>query len=305
MYCRHCGQKLPEDSRFCGKCGRPLDGSVSTDSLQRAQPALTGYAGIWPFLVIGLAAAAFLLYLMSSFTVGSFVGEQTYHMVFPNSWPHILDESSEKVEWIKAFILPVIVLMLGAVIFGAVKRQKPYCFWGSLVGLYAFTSAVMMVMGPFQEEKGLYEVKGQPMAMTLSMLAFLALLTLSIFSPRGIRPLSRGWLLPTAVFAAVTAVFGQISGSAYSGGSPMFLLLSLLCGAGMVGAAIYRAHIACILTAVLSAALQYIGNLELLQAVDDSPGYEVMCYSFLPMFSILSCIIAAILAFRAYRRRSA
>ncbi|RKI71074.1 zinc ribbon domain-containing protein [bacterium 1xD42-67] len=223
MYCKFCGQKLPDGSRFCGRCGRPTEGPVSMGSARAPRPALTGYAGMWPALIAGLAIAAFLLYLMSAVTVESFVGEQTYHLVFSDSWPPILRESSEKAEAFKTFTLPVIAVMLAMVIAGAVKRQKPYCFWGSLMGLYAFTAVVMMVTGPLQEEKGLYEVKGQPMAMTLSILAFLALLILSIFSPRGIRPLSRGWLLPTAVFAAVTAVFGQISGSAYSGGSPMFL----------------------------------------------------------------------------------
>lgn len=301
MYCRHCGQKLPEGSRFCGRCGRPVDGPVLD---VRPGPALTGYAGVWPALLIGLAAASFLTYLISSFTVESFAGEQTYHLVFPDPWPPILAEEGRQVEWAKSFTLPIMLLILAVVIAGAVKRQKPWCFWGSLMGLYVFTGITVMVMGPTQAAgDGLYAMKGQPVAMTFSMLAYLALLILSILSPKGIRHLSKGWLLPTAVCAAAVSVLGQISGLAYSGGPPVAILLSLLCATGLIAAAVSKKHIACIITAILSLALQCISNLDLLQQADDAPTYDIVSYSLLPMFSILACIAAAILALQAYRRQ--
>lgn len=301
LYCKYCGQQLSEDSRFCKKCGKPVQGPI-LDSQSR--PALTGYAVIWPTLMTGLAAAAFILYLISSVTVGSFAGDRTYHLVLPDSWPPILWDVAGSVEWAKAFALFAMVLMLIMVIRGAVKRQKPYCFWGTLAATYTFVGIMMLVLGLLQEVGGgLYEVTGQPIAMTLSALLFCALLILSVFSPKGIKHLSKGWLVPTAIFVAVSSVLGQISGSLYNGSLSPLILLSLLCSAAMAAAVSTKKYIACILTAVISAALQCAGNLELLLESGDLQAKIIMIYEVFPVLSILACIIAAVLAFTAYQRR--
>lgn len=301
MYCRYCGQNIPDESCFCGKCGKPTKGPV-LDS--RSRPALTGYAKIWPALIIGLSLVSFLLYLVSSVTVESFVGERTYHLAFPDSWPPILRDAGEAADLIKVFTLFAMVLMLLMVIAGAATRQKPYCFWGSLMALYALVSIMMLVLNLLHEAGGgLYEVKGQPVAMTLSALLFCALLILAIFSPKGIKHLSKGWAVPTVIFAAVTSVLGQISGSIYSGSTSKLIFLSLLCSAGMIAAAMTKKYIICIFTAVITAVLQYLGNPELLTQGSDFITPDTMSYVLFSMFCIVACITTVILSFAAHRRQ--
>ena len=36
MFCTQCGQQNPEDSRFCGRCGAPVNAGGSTGSAERA-----------------------------------------------------------------------------------------------------------------------------------------------------------------------------------------------------------------------------------------------------------------------------
>ena len=31
MYCRYCGQQLPDDSAFCSKCGKKLEDPVTEE----------------------------------------------------------------------------------------------------------------------------------------------------------------------------------------------------------------------------------------------------------------------------------
>jgi len=40
MYCRYCGQQLPDDSAFCSKCGKKVqhDGNIAAEPVKQAAP---------------------------------------------------------------------------------------------------------------------------------------------------------------------------------------------------------------------------------------------------------------------------
>ena len=40
MYCRYCGQQLPDDSAFCTKCGKKVqhDGNIAAEPVKQAAP---------------------------------------------------------------------------------------------------------------------------------------------------------------------------------------------------------------------------------------------------------------------------
>lgn len=51
MYCRNCGNKLNENSKFCTNCGSPINNVVQPQQVQKQTPKILKFL---PFIIIGV-----------------------------------------------------------------------------------------------------------------------------------------------------------------------------------------------------------------------------------------------------------
>ena len=51
MYCRNCGNKLNENSKFCTNCGSPINNVAQPQQVQKQTPKILKFL---PFIIIGV-----------------------------------------------------------------------------------------------------------------------------------------------------------------------------------------------------------------------------------------------------------
>ena len=54
MYCKKCGKKLPDGSKFCGVCGAKQDSQIVQQSLKSKELKRSQYGLKTPILLIGI-----------------------------------------------------------------------------------------------------------------------------------------------------------------------------------------------------------------------------------------------------------
>ena len=57
MYCKKCGKKLPDGSKFCGVCGAKQDSQIVQQSLKSKELKRSQYGLKTPILLIGIFIA--------------------------------------------------------------------------------------------------------------------------------------------------------------------------------------------------------------------------------------------------------
>lgn len=81
MYCKHCGKKIPQESKFCQYCGKSIGGIDKSDAIKEEQVTENSfenveYAGFWVRLgayvidFLGMMVVAFLIGVLIVYLFG-------------------------------------------------------------------------------------------------------------------------------------------------------------------------------------------------------------------------------------------
>lgn len=68
MFCKNCGHELPEDAKFCMKCGTLLK-SESSSTETDGKPIASNAEGSHPYINIGAFLSAVITFLITAFCV--------------------------------------------------------------------------------------------------------------------------------------------------------------------------------------------------------------------------------------------
>lgn len=117
MYCNACGNPIPEDARFCGKCGKPVIGSAAVVRTRLAKH-LPVLALLWViFSLLRIAQGGSVLFFGAVFMPHFFTGR--FHHDFMFGWPF------------SHFLLPSLIGGLGVVVLvlGALGLAAGWGLW--------------------------------------------------------------------------------------------------------------------------------------------------------------------------------